>query len=300
MYDVPLLRLAARQHWVVSHGDLVKLGFSPRMIESRIRAGALFGVHRGVYGVTGADRGFRFRAKAACLAAGWGALVSHETAAVVFDLRGIDTDEVHVTVAGRCAPRVAGVHAHRTQAFAPGDRAENDRIPVTSPARTLLDLAGRLDPVVLEGALDDVLVRRLARLGTVERRARGSRLVGARLLHELVEERKAGRAPAESVLEDELGALIRRHGLPEPVRQHRVDGGRIRLDCAYPDRRLDLEADGDRYHAGLLDQRRDAARDRRVEALGWTVRRFSTDDIRRRPGDVAAEIDRLLALTRPA
>lgn len=300
MQDTRLHRLAGRQHLVAAHHQLVTLGYSDDQIQRRLRSGVLFKVHRGVYGIAGAPNTYEFRLMAACLAAGEGARVSHRSAAVLFGLRRITSPDVHVTVPGRRAPRTPGVMTHQTGRFETGERATINRILVTAPARILADLAGELDPFILEGALDDVLVRKLATLAGVARQVRGSRRPGAPLLRQLVEERRAGRAPTESPLEDDLAALIRRYGLPEPERQYEIDGGHIRFDCAYPDRLLDLEADGDRFHAGSLDRRHDRRRDGRARALGWTVRRFSTDDIRERPDEVAAAIGRLLALARPA
>jgi very-short-patch-repair endonuclease len=175
-------------------------------------------------------------------------------------------------------------------------------IPVTTPARTLLDICDVITPAVFEGALDDVLVRGLASLHTIRallERTDGRGRAGITWFRGLVDERLAGRRPTESVLEDDLIGVIRRYGLPEPERQVPVrlsDGRKIRLDVAYTARRLDFEADGDEHHAGRLDREADAERDRLCELAGWTVRRFSTTDIRERPHAVAATIAALLGL----
>jgi very-short-patch-repair endonuclease len=70
-------------------------------------------------------------------------------------------------------------------------------------------------------------------------------------------------------------------------------GGTARFDAAYPDLLLGFEADGDSYHKGLLDRMRDEARDEQCNRLGWTVRRYGTDDIRLRPAGIAEEVLRL-------
>jgi very-short-patch-repair endonuclease len=238
---------------------------------------------------------------AACWAGrGW---ASHRCAAALFRLRRIPPGPVEITVSGRRAPHLDGVLTHETSALEPFERTSIGRIPVTAPARILLDVAGVLPPPVLEGALDDALVRHLTTLAALERllqRAGGSGRAGSALLADLVLARRQGRErPTESELEDDLKALIRRFGLPEPERQHPIDlrgGGTARFDCAYPALRLVLEADGDEHHAGLLDRQRDEVRDRRCAEVGWTVRRFSTDDIRRHPHRVAALIARLLGV----
>ena len=104
--------------------------------------------------------------------------------------------------------------------------------------------------------------------------------------------------PSESGLEDELLEVFRAYGRPEPVRQFVLilpGGGTARFDAAYPDRLLGFEADGDAFHKGLLDRMRDEARDEQCGQLGWTVRRYSTDDIRLRPAGIAEEVLRLRA-----
>ena len=179
------------------------------------------------------------------------------------------------------------------------DRTVIGVIPVTTPIRTLLDLAAVLDADRIGGVLDDVLVRRLASLGAVERlleRFAGERRPGVRLLAELVAERRRGKKPSETGLEDELLEVFRAYGLPEPVRQYVLPlpgGGTARFDAAYPELLLGFEADGDAYHKGMLDRMRDEARDEKCGQAGWTVRRYSTDDIRLRPAGIAEEVARL-------
>lgn len=90
--------------------------------------------------------------------------------------------------------------------------------------------------------------------------------------------------------------IFRVYGLPEPERQFEValpGGGKAIFDTAYPELTLAFEADGDAFHKGLLDRMRDEARDEKCAHLGWTVRRYSTEDIRERPAGIADEVERL-------
>jgi very-short-patch-repair endonuclease len=90
--------------------------------------------------------------------------------------------------------------------------------------------------------------------------------------------------------------VFRAYGLPEPVRQFVLPlpgGGSARFDAAYPDLLLGFEADGDAFHKGMLDRMRDEARDEQCGRIGWTVRRYTTDDIRKRPAGIADEVVRL-------
>lgn len=299
MLSVRMLQLAGRQRQLITRRQLLELGATVRQIETWLAAGLLFRVHHGVYALAGARQDFDFRVLAGWLAAGPEAVVSHRTAAALFGLRRVTCSSIEVMVAGRRAPKGRGLTAHRSDLLLPPDRTKIGIVAVTSPARTLLDLAPVLERSRLGGALDDVLVRHLASLGAIERlleRFVGERRPGARLLTELVAERRRGVKPSETGLEDELLEVFREYGLPEPVRQFVLPlpgGGTARFDAAYPDLLLGFEADGDKWHKGLLDRMRDEARDEKCGLVGWTVRRYGTDDIRERPAGIADEVARL-------
>jgi hypothetical protein len=255
----------------------------------------IFRVHRGVYGVAGTRDTFEFRVMAAVLASGEGAVASHRCAGSLYGLRRVRCDKPEVTVSGRVAPRVPGLEVHRRDVLSREDRSRIGVIPVTSPAWTLLDLAASgIEPIRLGGALDDVLVRKLASLRAIERVIdRTSHLAGAARLAGLVEERRVGIRSSESGLEDELLAIFDRYGLPAPVRQYVLPlpgGGTARFDAAYPELLLGFEADGDAYHKGLLDRLRDEGRDEQCGLVGWTVRRYGTEDVRERPAGIAEDV----------
>jgi hypothetical protein len=305
--DAAILRLAGRQHGLVSVRQLSALGCTKDGIRRRLEAGVLFRVHRGVYAVAGTRDTFDFRVMAAVLAAGDGAVASHRCAAALFGLRRVRCDAVEVTVSGRTAPRIDGLRTHRRDLLTARDRSRIGVVPVTAPPWTLLDLAaGGMEPLPLGGALDDVLVRNLVSLRAIERfldRAGELRLPGTSMLAELVAERRRGKKPSETGLEDELLAIFHRYGLPEPVRQFVLPlpgGGTARFDAAYPDLRLGFEADGDRWHKSLLDRMRDEARDERCGLVAWTVRRYGTEDIRERAAGIADEVLQLRRLAEAA
>ena len=301
-----MLRVAGKQRSLITRRQLLDLGATVRQVETWLAAGLLFRVHHGVYALAGARQDFDFRVLAGVLAAGPEAVISHRTAAGLFGLRRVTCSSIEVTVSGRRAPKGGGLVAHRSELLLPEDRTTIGIVPVTSPARTLLDLAPVLDTFRLGGALDDVLVRHLASLTAVERlleRFAGQRRPGVRALAELVEERRRGQKPSATGLEDELLEVFRVYGLPEPQRQFKLrlpGGGTAIFDAAYPDLLLGFEADGDRWHKGLLDRMRDEARDEQCGLIGWTVRRYGTEDIRERPAGIAEEVERLRRAARAA
>jgi len=212
-------------------------------------------------------------------------VASHCSAAALFGLRGISWGQPEITVSGTARPRLRGVAVHRS-ALSPADVGRRGPIPVTRPARTLLDLAA-VEPTLVEGALDDALVRAITTVGSLGRlldRAGGHGRAGSALLRDLVTDRKAGLGSTESPLEDRIVGILRQHGLEEPVRQHELvlsDGSVVRIDLAYPDTKLGIEADGRVWHSGRADFARDRRRANRLTALGWTLLRYGWADLER-------------------
>jgi hypothetical protein len=227
MNDAALLRLAGRQHGLVTMQQLARLGSTEHQVRRRVEAGVLFRIHRGIYAVAGSRDTFEFRVMAAVLGAGDGAVASHRCAAVLYGLRRIRCDEPEVTVCGRAAPRLVGVTGHRRDTLTALDRARIGAIPVTAPAWTVLDLAGELGltddagRARLGGVVDDVLVRGVTSIGAMERlleRIAGGRVPGSVVLADLLSERRRGTSPSETGLEDELLEVFRAYGLPNPAR----------------------------------------------------------------------------------
>ncbi|MDQ4131978.1 MAG: endonuclease domain-containing protein [Actinomycetota bacterium] len=117
---------------------------------------------------------------------------------------------------------------------------------------------------------------------------------GTAVLRRLLEERHS--EPTESILEDAFVALLDRYQVEQFVRQYRVklgDGRELRLDFADPEIRLDIEIDGRRWHSTPANLDRDRRRDRLLVARGWTVLRYSWDDLRSRGVEVVDEVTRV-------
>jgi very-short-patch-repair endonuclease len=298
--DVALSRLAAVQHGLVHRAQAVELGMTPRQIQCRVAVGLLVPVHQAVYRVAGGPTSPVQAILASTLAGGRRATASHRAAAWLWRLRGIEDPFVEITVpCGQPGP--AGVTVHRTSTLASIDLSRTQRVPVTTPARTLLDLGAVVSANVVESALEDALMRRLVTFSllnaTIERLGGPGRR-GAGVLRQLVEERDPATAPTQSVLEDALLRVLRRGGLPEPVRQYQVGG--VRLDAAYPERRLGIEADSRIWHGGRLDVQRNSDKANLLVAHGWRVLRFTHGDLRRRAAYVVDAVGRELVLAWPA
>ena len=204
---------------------------------------------------------------------------------------------VEVTVFGRRPPRLTGVIVHSTDVLERYDQGLLAGIPVTRVPRTLLDL-GSVAPDLVEAAMEDALVRGLTTMTSLRRllsRVGSHGRPGTAVLRRLLAERGSDRAPTESALEDTLVGVLRRRGVPEPVRQYPVAvGGRIlRVDLAYPEAKLAIEADGRRWHTGRADFLEDRRRGNLLASVGWVLLRFGWDDVRHRPSALADEVNGL-------
>jgi very-short-patch-repair endonuclease len=217
---------------------------------------------------------------------------------------GFERARVEVTV-----PRTGNrrglrrIKLHWTQdPIAEEDITTIDGIRVTKPARTLLDLAAVEPEDVIERCLDDALRRRLVSLPFIGRwleDPRRKHRPGARVLRRLVDARATVGA-TESPLETRVLRVLRTAGLPVPALQYVVrDRGRFiaRLDFAYPEERVAIEADGYRYHDGRREFDAERARGNLIQAMGWRVLRITSKHLEEDPDRVVAWVRRALGLT---
>jgi hypothetical protein len=291
----PLLGQAARQHSLLSRDQWLASGLTQRQLDRAIANRAVFVVHPGVYALRGSTASLERDVMAACLATG--GVASHRCAAFLWKFRKFERPVVEVLVAKGHTPRLAGVTVRRTTRLDPDDRTQVGAIPVTTRARTLLDLVS-VAPALVEGALDGALHRRRLSLRTLQRLLEriGKHHPGHRVLAPLVEARLAGRRPTESELEDDLLALLRRFGLPEPVPQYPYRGRRI--DFAYPELVLGIEANSVAAHAAKEDVQRNA--EKANDLVEWWILYFTRDDVDGTPADVARQVQTAIERRRRA
>src|SRR5215217_5518345 len=150
-----IVDLAAAQDGVVEHDQLAELGFSDKWIEHRLDTGWLTGVFRGVYAVGHKRLTWRGRVRAAVLSCGPGAYASHHTAATLHGLWRRQAWVIHVTAPpGGREDREEGIVVHRIRNMRSVEKGEVDGLPVTSVARTCLDMAARVHPDTLDDMLE--------------------------------------------------------------------------------------------------------------------------------------------------
>jgi hypothetical protein len=273
--DFVVAEVAARQWGVASLKQLLGLGLTRGAIEHRSRMGRLHRVHRGVYAVGHTRLGSQGRALAAVLACGERAVLSHRSAGAWCDLLAHEGARVEVTVPhGRHA--LPGVLVHQSRSLAPRDTIIHDGMPITSLARTLLDLAATVKRGQLERALAQAERLQLydhAAITDVLARANGHR--GQRRLGEAT-----AREPkwTRNEFEVRLLKIIRGAGLPEPDTNPAfvaLDHGRCEPDLYWPAHRLIVETDGWESHRTRAAFESDRAKDAALTASGYRVVRFT-------------------------
>src|SRR5215213_635264 len=281
--DVEVARRAAIGWSVLSVAELRACGLSDDAILVRVRNGRLHPIHRGVYAVGHANpplEGCFFAAVKAC---GSRALLAGVAAGVLWKILEWDWRLPEILVAGRCPPEHPGIRAHRTSHLPPEDVAVREGIAVTSPIRTLLDLAAILDHRRLRRA-----VRQAQSLGLVELPALVSRLHGPgprRGRAKLARIVSTGPAPTRSELEDVVLDLLLRGGLAHPDVNVPLwlGGRRVVPDFRWPEARLVVEVDGAAWHDNRLAREDDAERQALLEAHGDRVLRVTWPQAIERP-----------------
>jgi very-short-patch-repair endonuclease/predicted transcriptional regulator of viral defense system len=267
-----LLARAAKQHGVVLRRQLLDVGFTPSAIKHRISRGDLHPMWRGVYAVGRPEVDKCGRWMAATLICGPAALLSHESAAELWQLRRTRAGPVHVSAPLSANHRREGIALHRRTALAARDFTRRLGIPVTSPLCTLVDLADRLPRDPLEAAVIEADKRGLVDPDQLRRALDAIRpRPGVALLREVLDRETL--ALTDSELERRFLPLVRRVGLSPPLTQQMVNG--FRVDFHWPQLGLIVETDGLTYHRTPAQQARDRVRDQAHTAAGLTTLRFT-------------------------
>jgi very-short-patch-repair endonuclease len=295
--DEAIARLAARQHGVIARRQLIAAGASRGAIRHRLERKRLHPVHRQVYAV-GHPRLLPYaRYMAAVLACDRGTVLSHRHAAALLGLLTTGSGRIEVTTPRLGAGPRPVIAVHRTRSLPPAETTTCERIPCTTFARTLVDLAGCEPERRLRRALEQSLVLRLFDLRAMNDalgRACGRAGTGTlrRLLAEAADEPPFTRGELERIFLE----LVRRAKLPLPV----VNGLVLtwEVDFHWPDHKLIVEADSRGFHAHALAFQRDRQRDLDLELAGWHVLRVAW----RQVVDEPERVTRLLRtrLERPA
>lgn len=286
--------LVSRQHGVVTHAQLVALGFSREAIKHRVRTGRLHTVHRGVYAVGRRQLDREGRWMTAVLACGSDAFLSHGSAAALWGI-GPEWELIEVSVRRRARHRRDGLMARSRPSLPSQDVTIHCRIPLTTPPRTILDQAAlpisdaSLERLVNEAdahegvALDPESLRRFCDLRPGE--------PGVKRLRALLDP-EAFRL-SDSELERRFRPIALAAGLPQPLTKQWVN--EFEVDFYWPELSLVVETDSLRYHRTAIKQSRDFLRDQTHTAAGLTTLRFTHWQVRYDPRHIAAVLNRTAA-----
>lgn len=280
--------LADRQHGAVAHWQLLTLGVSTEAIRGRVRRGRLHQIHRGVYTVGRRGLSANGHVMAAALAYGDGALVSHRTAAWLW---GLLDDSRRVTDVIAVAKRRSrpGICFHGVRHLHVDDRAESDGIPVTSVARTLLDIAPVIPLRRLVYALEQAEKQRLfdmAEIEAVMARCEGHR--GTKPLQQALKTIEPEAQHAHKGLERAFIAFCKDYELQMPAMNAVVEG--FTVDALWTKQKLIVELDSWEHHKDRRAFEEDRRRDLILTAAGYRILRITQRRLHSQPAQLAALI----------
>lgn len=286
-------RRMEKQQGAIRRSEVFEMGGDDALIRRRVRSGLWVVRQPGVYSPGGVKPTWHSKLMAAVLASGAEAAASHRAAWVLWGLDGLDAAPIELNVPYVCSPIPDGAKRHRTRrAYAIEER---QGIPVTGVERTLIDSGRYLHIDLIERGMEHALkvgLTDMAKLAEVLEREGGRGVPGAPKAR-LVFQRRSKGAAADSAAEVKLMQLLRKGGIPDPVRQFvvvKADGTKYVVDFAWPERHLLAEVDGlvKRWDSVALTNFLNRQND--LLAMGYHLRRFSWNAITKSPQSVLDQL----------
>jgi hypothetical protein len=287
---------ASAQHGLIGRDQLLALGVTDAEIQWRLGTGRIGLLHAGVYYLNATPATWKTDVLAGVLAAGPDALASHRCAGVLWGFDAVYGRMIEVTVPYLESPEPDGVILHRTRR--PNQPSVVEGIPITSPNKTLLDLAPYFPERVLEKAARSAVRDGLTTADLMDREVAisgGRGVAGTRKFRRVVA--AVAYDGSGSVAEIDLKHIVEEAPVPKPIQQMRVrlpGGDNAYPDFAWPDRGRIVEVDGFESHGDPAQFERDLERQNQLMDLGWEIRRFAAADIRKRPDWVGDELTRFV------
>jgi very-short-patch-repair endonuclease len=291
-----IARIGRRQDNVLSGEQLRDAGLGRGAIAHRVKAGAMQRLHIDVYLLGPAPPTQMARARAAVLACGADAVVSHRSAACLYGLlpeaAGLlpeAASDVDVTVAGRNLGRRRGIRRHRVKTLPPQDVTAMKGLRITTIARTICDLAATESARDTELAVQEALYRRVLTSQAANAvLAREPTRRGAPVIRALLSDTRLTRSEKER----KMLRLIKQAQLPKPLTNVRIHG--YLADLYWPAHQLVVEFDGWDAHGHRLAFESNRKRDQILVAAGLRVLRVTDRQLEREPIAVVARIAQAL------
>jgi very-short-patch-repair endonuclease len=298
--DRILARVARHQHGLITLAQAVEHGVTEAELRARLARGSLRRAAPRVFAVAGSQHTWQQQVLAACLSAGPAALASHRSAAVLWDL--IDAPAaIELVVPDSSSPQPPGAIIHRVRDLRASDAARRQRIPVTNPIRTVVDLGGTA-PDLVPTAVERGLYRNVFSVAALrrfvdERGGRGRR--GTGVLRRTLDQRALADLRTCSPLESMFATIAADAGLRLEY-QHVVitEGRRYVLDFALPEVMVGVEVDGLEVHATRHALDHDLERQNRLVRAGWLLLRYSRTHMRSRRQAIRRELVEVIAQRR--
>ena len=294
---------AAQQHGVVSRAQLAELGVSTDATRKRVSSGRWHRVHPGVFAIGHAPLTRDGHYMAAVLACGPGAALSHRSAADKLGLRFTHRSRIDIISARRPGRRLKGIDAHTSRTLLRRDVKKVDRIPCTSVARTLLDLAAILPRRVIERAIDEAeLLQLLDATAIQDVLDRTHKHKGNATLRSILDDHFPGTTPTRNDLEEAFLAICDKARLPRPEVNAWIPIEPIgySADFLWRPNRLIAETDGRDTHTIQRAFEHDRRRDQQLMLAGYRVVRFPRRQVFEDPASVDATLRGLLKRPPPA
>lgn len=270
-------------------------------IHRAIVAGRLHPLFRGTFAVGYPSVGRSGRLRAATLACGPGAFVSHRSAAALLGLIDKGPAVIDVIAPPSRGRKIDGIRFHRVRPPRRDEVGTVEGIPCTSPARTLVDLAGVVGDWTLRSCFERAAQRRMLDIPAIEASMDPARR-GVRSLRALVDDWRraapvARKGRMKSPLEAKVLPLLLRRELPTPLLNAPIEiaNGRIEVDFLWPDQRFVVEADSRDFHGTAVAFERDRWRDRELMLAGYSSLRVTHHQAEHEAEAVAATITAALA-----
>lgn len=287
-----MIELARRQHGVVARRQLLELGMGQEAIKERARRGLLRSVHRGVYALGGARLDPLGRWKAALLACGPGAVLSHRSAGRAWGIFPYDPGRVEVTRDASTTSKRSLILLHRARLAADEVEEGDDGIPLTCVSRTILDLAAVVSEREVERAFHEAEVRRLtSKVSLPQLLERHPHRRGIEAVRTILGRREPA-GVTETDIEELFLALLDAQDLPRPLFNATLPlrGRLLRPDCMWPEQQLIAELDGRAVHGTEGAFESDRHRDRVLLAEGWRSNRITWRQLHDEAAEIAADL----------
>jgi very-short-patch-repair endonuclease len=291
--DEKIATIAKLQRGLVSRAQMVAAGISDDAVDRLSRKSHLHRRHRGVYAVGHTAPAPLADETAALLACGDHAVLSHYTAALVHRLIPRGDGQIHVTIRGRHGPSPSGVKVHRTRSLSRGDVRPTQRLPVTSPLRTVFDLAATADLAIAERAAEEALTQRMLSEAQLRKRVADLNSRGRRTRVRAMLDAFKEPGITKSKAERRFRSLLRAAQLPQPQTNVWLHG--YSVDCYWPELGIVVEVQGYRFHSGRRAFERDTRKAAKLTAAGLGVSYVTWLQMENEPFAVVGRVAQTLA-----